>query len=880
MGAVGNKRRVRRFAHAFICVFVALQLAVFQVPAASLLAHAEEAGAESTQAAQAAQADAAANEASGEDAFPSDAAKDGSSTSSEEPAPAPVPDAEKDADAAVESPTQGSSAADVDEPADTAKGAAKDAPSSSVTAPATRSSASRGVARAAADGTDVELVVQKQLVRADGGTDDALAGFAFTLYALPDDPNAEPVELGTATTDSAGNATFDALHFTQDDLADAAEDADGARTKVFSYQIVESAPERAVAVADPDDPDNAYLFALDDVVYDTHPYAVEVELTDDGAGALSATVQYEHGDAALEATNLKLTAHASIGYQKQYFGNVPFDSFVFSLTALDGEQAAAGSYEPRGGDITDHEADAAAHSYVIDDGVRPITVYSAVASADFSDGLAAGMFPEIRFTADGTYYYLIEETEVNRASATRSIVADKTQFIAAVTVADGAVADTAYTMRYPGEDPVPVEAQDVVFYNNSAVVLSFDNVAAPEYVKEGAYAAVYPLAKKDVNGNTAQLKAGEYSFELLDDAGAVVATAENDEDGDVSFFDDATEPGLTFDEAGVYTYRIREVKGFLPGVTYDSSVVVMTVNVTAEPAETASGDGYQLVADVNYDNPSNSKNTAYAEFHNLKAGTDVKVRKVASDTKQGLAGCTYALQMKSDSGDVMVAKAESDADGWITFTDVSLSAGESYYFKEVKAPAGYWVNPHPSESFTVAADQLGQSTFVAPVTVTDDPTRIEVAKLDEATHEFVKGASLCVIEKDSGAVVDEWMSDASVHATVGLLEAGRVYVLRETEAPTGYTRAADVEFRLNETEGAGFELLSGEDAEKAGDFRIDLYDTATPETDTATPETVVHKKRTQSSASPATSDPFPVIPVVVVAAVALVVVVVARLRKR
>lgn len=71
---------------------------------------------------------------------------------------------------------------------------------------------------------------------------------------------------------------------------------------------------------------------------------------------------------------------------------------------------------------------------------------------------------------------------------------------------------------------------------------------------------------KTLNSNTSRaLSDDEFSFTLTDVATKeVVATATNAADGTVSF------PAITFNEPGTYNYRLEEVKGDAPGVTYDT----------------------------------------------------------------------------------------------------------------------------------------------------------------------------------------------------------------------------------------------------------------------------------------------------------------------
>lgn len=82
------------------------------------------------------------------------------------------------------------------------------------------------------------------------------------------------------------------------------------------------------------------------------------------------------------------------------------------------------------------------------------------------------------------------------------------------------------------------------------------------------------VARKVLNG--AELKAGQFTFELRDADGKVVATATNDASGTIVF------DGLTFDKEGTYEFTISEVNGGSEDYTYDTSVKGCYVVVSEE----------------------------------------------------------------------------------------------------------------------------------------------------------------------------------------------------------------------------------------------------------------------------------------------------------
>lgn len=115
----------------------------------------------------------------------------------------------------------------------------------------------------------------------------------------------------------------------------------------------------------------------------------------------------------------------------------------------------------------------------------------------------------------------------------------------------------------------------------------------------------------------------------------------------------------------------------------------------------------------------------------------------------------------------------------------------------------------------------------APVQVSDDIVRVHVNKLDSDTRAYVEGASMAIIEKDTGTVVDEWVTGTSTHMNEKALNVGVTYILREISAPEGYKKVEDTEFVVNEIEGEGLTLLTGS-AELFDSYKLNLYDEPLP----------------------------------------------------
>lgn len=129
---------------------------------------------------------------------------------------------------------------------------------------------------------------------------------------------------------------------------------------------------------------------------------------------------------------------------------------------------------------------------------------------------------------------------------------------------------------------------------------------------------------------------------------------------------------------------------------------------------------------------------------------------------------------------------------------------------------------------TVGKDGALLYVYEADNGVQDEATYIEFNKLDTRNHEWVEGAKLSVVEKETGIVVNSWTSGTAPEVLQKVLDVGVVYVLRENEAPEGYEKAADVEFRIGPY--GEIEILAGDsngNAELSGST-LTLYDTRIP----------------------------------------------------
>lgn len=158
----------------------------------------------------------------------------------------------------------------------------------------------------------------------------------------------------------------------------------------------------------------------------------------------------------------------------------------------------------------------------------------------------------------------------------------------------------------------------------------------------------------------------------------------------------------------------------------------------------------------------------------------------------------------------LVSQITTDANGQISFD--GLVAGVEYQIKEIDEPEGYQVSKDPiTFKLEKTTNAAGEVTGTKVVTISNgnktaainedgsiiwfEPRlKVEINKLDPSGNRLA-GATLQVIHKSTGKVIDEWVSeDTQGHVISGVLKGGDAYILREVSAPQGYVCADDITF--------------------------------------------------------------------------------------
>lgn len=387
----------------------------------------------------------------------------------------------------------------------------------------------------------VDLAGTKTLALRQAGlglTQADIAGkYTFKITPLDDMPapvDASGKTVTEATNDAAGNVELGHVTFRQpSDLDDVEIDGGGLRTKTFAYRVSESG-------------------SVDGVVNDataTRTFTVKV-VEDTNAGTLVAEVLpaegTPEGKGAFEFTNT--------------YGVNPTPSSVTDQIKvnkkLKGRDLAEGEFEFQ---LVELAAD----------GSESV----AATGKNAADGTVA--LSPVTYTAPGMHSYELREV----AGTAGGVTYDRAAYRVRTTAADAGNGTLTVKHELADAEGNPTGDDSVTFTNGYE--------AAPVTLKLGA--------AKVLKG--AELKAGQFSFELKSRDGKVMSTAKNAADGSVTF------DALTFKQAGTYTFTVSEVDDGQVHVTYDKAVHKIVVTVSDEAAD-GTKTGY-LSAKVSYEGDAN-----------------------------------------------------------------------------------------------------------------------------------------------------------------------------------------------------------------------------------------------------------------------------------
>ena len=451
----------------------------------------------------------------------------------------------------------------------------------------------------------VELTATKVVAVAPGFTHDTkLKGGEYT-FELKD---ADGKVLDTAKNEADGT-----VKFTRDfELADLG----GAASKDFAYTIAEK------------------LGAEAGMVYDNHTLTYTVTVTDDGAGTLTATPQVTSGDKTFTNTYHPKETSVTLKATKRFTGGeLAGSDFTFQLLDKDGSVVQTVQNE-KDGKVAFAAIDYATpgdHDYTIKEvkGADSTVVYDAKgvkvhvkvtdekgelkATVTYDGEKAVPTFTNTKPTADVT-------VEATKVLAGKDLTADAFTFglydqdgnedargtndkngKVKLTVKGLNLGEYDYTLKEEkagqSVDGVAYDAKEVKVHvkveqnqddnNKTKVTVTYDGTAtAPTfnntYTAKGSVELTATKTIKVADGfdHTTKPADGEFTFDLKDAAGNVIATAKNDANGKVCFTREFQLSDLGGAASKDFTYTIVEQPGAEPGMVYDNHALTYTVTVT------------------------------------------------------------------------------------------------------------------------------------------------------------------------------------------------------------------------------------------------------------------------------------------------------------
>lgn len=462
------------------------------------------------------------------------------------------------------------------------------------------------------------------------------------------DPNDTVVAAGTNAAN--GTITFSAIDYSIDQMLEDVDNGlatpdvvDGKDTFTYTYEVTEDTAR------------------LDDGVsaIDAAGFKITVTVTDNGDGTLGIAVAYPDGSDGLTFRNTYgegQTGQATLNINgtktlKVASGdNAPNieGKYTFTLTGSKGAPmpATTGAHNDAAGnvafgDITftmenvfgDTGSQDAATNAEVDGTEEAVSAQSAIRTKEFTYTVTeSGSVPGVDNDAEASKTFTVTVTD--NGDGTLSVASNPAQ---------GALFTFTNTYSVEPEESSPTGKGGITITKN--------------------------LAGRNLNE-------GEFTFELVDQSGATVATGTNDASGNVEL------GTVKFTEPGRFTYTIREAKGSLGGVDYDATEYKATAEVKDN------GDG-TLAVTWSFDTAAGDPASAI-EFNNTYTATPTSVLLGGTKVLDGRALAegefTFVL---NDAGGNELQTVTNNAQGGFCFDQITYDAAGTYEYtiSEVKGDA-------------------------------------------------------------------------------------------------------------------------------------------------------------------------------------------------
>ena len=376
--------------------------------------------------------------------------------------------------------------------------------------------------------------------------------FTFKLQEyVVENGTAKWIDVDSASVSFDAHDTVTSKGFTFDVL-DLSFDAPGS----YSYQILEEIPTGNT-----------------DITYDRSVYTFSVEVTVDGNGEMKADVKgYNTAENIFTVTKDETTGVYTVStvFTNQYHTTATSVAIKKTVTDLAGTEKTAAGFV-----IESYNAIVDENGWTIGNLVKTTTT-DALGEAMMVSNYDNSDFAEGETTK--TYHFIIKEQ--NAGATVEGWKYDPTEYRVTVklTKEDSGVITADFDVVKVADG-----SQTDLNVDGDTAYITFNNTYDPADATVPVDTTA--LVRKSVDGR--DLKPGEFTFVMFEngkvefdangDPVNPIAVATNDADGNVYF---GTDGKMTFSQIGTYEYDIVEVKGSLGGMTYDSTIYDLVVEIT------------------------------------------------------------------------------------------------------------------------------------------------------------------------------------------------------------------------------------------------------------------------------------------------------------
>lgn len=296
-------------------------------------------------------------------------------------------------------------------------------------------------------------------------------------------------------------------------------------------------------------------------------------------------------------------------------------------------------------------------------------------------------FDEIEYTKAGTYYYAV----VEQAGVNPGMTYDTTHYHVTVTVGIDPDDATRLKVTHVAINKIGTNSDT----SGNMVFVNTYQAAPTEYAIEGI---------KLLEGRA--LKSNEFEFALYEGE-TLIETVKNHADGSFKF------SAISYDQAGEYTYTIREVSGNLPGVTYAEGEITVVVTVTDNGDGTMTATADKTKDDIKFTNTYKAEpDSVTIEGVKYLVDSSAAAGYVTAEAGQ-FTFALYETDHTFDTSGKTPVTTTNGENGKFAFTIEYETTGTHFYVLEEVANVSHMLNDTSKYYFRVTVSDVSAGKLVA-----------------------------------------------------------------------------------------------------------------------------------------------------------------------